>query len=130
MGDVLFVGYNKKCVTLAVELLEQTHDLLTRFCIEVSSGFVRQDQGGPCSQCPANGNALLLPAWLAIFQQFGDRWGGPLPSLMMGMSCTVAAGAALGYCTAVLTNGVLLLLEMAAAHVYLGRTTPDADEDA
>jgi hypothetical protein len=85
---------------------------------------------GTISRLYATGvGALLLPLWLAIFKQLDQRLGGQLPDLMMGLACTLFAGAALGYCTAVLTNGVLSLLEMTASHFYLRRLSVSEETD-
>src|SRR5438045_3328098 len=62
VGDVALVGDHDDRVALAVQLLEQPHDLLAGGGVEVAGGLVREQDGGTHDQRAGDGHALALAA--------------------------------------------------------------------
>ena len=60
--DVLLVGHQENGLPPFVELVKNAHDLLACATVEVSGGFVRQDDGGVVGQGPSDGHTLALAA--------------------------------------------------------------------
>lgn len=59
-GDIWFVGDNYDRVALRMEFIEESHDLVTGLGVEVSSGFVGQDNGGVVDEGAGYCHALTL----------------------------------------------------------------------
>ena len=63
--DILFVSHHNHRIPLAVNPLEQVHDVNRGFGIQVPGRFVGQDDGGIVNQCPCHSHPLpLSPAHL------------------------------------------------------------------
>src|SRR5437879_6066797 len=62
LRNVVLMCHENNGVPLLVEILEERHDLLARFRIQVASGFVRQDDRRVVHERPCNRDALPLAA--------------------------------------------------------------------
>lgn len=62
LGDFLFVGDDDDGVALAGEVFEEVEDFLTGAGVEVSGGFVGEDDGGVVDEGACDGDALALAA--------------------------------------------------------------------
>src|ERR1700728_384985 len=61
-GNVMFVRDQHNGISLAVQAIEQGHNLITSLRVEVAGGFVRQDDGWPIHQSTSHGDTLALAA--------------------------------------------------------------------
>ena len=62
LGDVGLMGDDDDGVALGVEVVEEGHDLVAGFGVEVSGGLVGEDDGGVVDQGAGDGDALALAA--------------------------------------------------------------------
>lgn len=60
--DAGFVGHHDDRAAFAIELQEHFHDFLFGFAVEVSCGFVGENDFGVIDECSGDGDALLLSA--------------------------------------------------------------------
>ena len=60
LGDVGLMGNEDDGVSLGMELIEEGHDLVAGFGIEVAGGLVGEDDGGAVDEGAGNGDALAL----------------------------------------------------------------------
>ena len=60
LGNVHFVRDDDDGIALAVKIFKQVHDLFTGFRIEVTSGFIGQDDRRIVHQCASNSHTLAL----------------------------------------------------------------------
>ena len=61
-GDVLFVRNDDDGVALLAKLVEEPHDVLAGFGIQIAGGFVCKDDRGSCHECASDSDALALTA--------------------------------------------------------------------
>jgi hypothetical protein len=61
-GDIGLVGDENDRVSLGMKLVEEGHDLVAGFGVEVSGGFVGEDDGGVVDESTGDGDALALAA--------------------------------------------------------------------
>ena len=61
-GDVGFVGDQHDSVALGMKFVEECHDLITGFGVQISSRFVREDDGRVVYKSAGDGDALALAA--------------------------------------------------------------------
>ncbi|MFO8174641.1 MAG: exodeoxyribonuclease VII large subunit [Longimicrobiales bacterium] len=62
LGDVVLVSDQDNRLALLVERFEDVHDFLTGGGVQVSGGFVSQEEGWFIHQSPGHGDPLPLPA--------------------------------------------------------------------
>ena len=62
VGDVVFVRYHDDGVAAVVQVLEERHNFIGCFRIQVSGRLIGQDDAGVVHQRPGNGHPLALPA--------------------------------------------------------------------
>ena len=62
LGDIWLMGDDDDGVAVGMELVEEGHDLVAGFGVEVSCGLVGEDDGGFVDQGAGDGDALALAA--------------------------------------------------------------------
>ena len=60
IGNIFFMGNQYNRIAGSLNFIENFHDLDRRFCVEVTCGFISQNQRRIVHQCSCNGHPLTL----------------------------------------------------------------------
>ncbi len=121
LGDVGLVGDDDDGVAVGVELVEEGHDLVAGFGVEVSGRFVGENDGGAVDEGACDGDALTLTA--GEFVGLVHHAGAEVDGLEDGFG----AGRTLGCGSAVVDERQLDVVERRGAGEEIEGLEDEAD---
>src|SRR5207302_2600819 len=109
LGDVGLVGDDDDGIATVMKIVEEGHDLVAGFGVEVSGGLVGEDDGGAVDEGASDGDALALAAGELV--GLVHHAGAEVDALEHGFG----AGGALGCGGSVVDEGQLDVVERGGA---------------